>query len=347
MKLSALDYDLPEEKIAKFAPEVRGTTRLLVCSKNDERIDDDYYAKLDQYLMPGDVVVLNNTRVIPARLTFYTSSGRKIELLLTEKHGVIVSENTWNVMYRGKLQAGDILKNEQDHIAIIDEILGNGLACVSFSQHPLSIAKQTGKIPIPPYFNRDQVEADVERYQTQFALHDGSVAAPTASLNFTSDLILRLEKKGVIIQYITLHVGLGTFLPVRSDDTEEHTMHSEYFEVATSVLDTVKNAQSIGKKVLAVGTTVVRALEYIFANNLENSEQNIVTGEANIFITPGFKFQACDMILTNFHAPRSTPLLLVCAALSIQKYHQVYAHALSRDYQFLSYGDSMLITNVR
>lgn len=341
MKISELDYNLDHEKIAIYPPEIRGSTKLLVCTKTG--LQDDFYKNLDQYLSAGDLVILNNTKVIAARLICVKNSGKNVEILLTEKHEKGIETDVWTVIYRGKIKCGERLniENSDDFLTVL-EILGGGLAEVKFSQSVEKISQKYGKIPIPPYLNRDQESLDKTRYQTEFAEKKGSVAAPTASLNFTNELVKKLEEKGVEILYLTLHVGLGTFLPVRSDDVKKHVMHSEYFEVSDSVLQKIKNAKIYKKNILAVGTTVVRTLEYIFTNNLQNSS-GVLTGNVNIFITPGYNFQAVNMILTNFHAPKSTPLLLVASAVGVQKYHEIYAHALKNNYKFLSYGDSMLI----
>lgn len=352
MKISELDYVLPEEKIAIYPPKIRGATKLLVCDKNGVK-KDDLYKNLDNYLHSGDIVILNNTKVIAARLKCKKQSGKEVEILLTEKHEKEIETKIWDVIYRGRVKTGDILKIETaenqnknkgtggNNVKVL-EVLGGGIAKVEFEETVEKISQKYGEIPIPPYLNREEEELDKTRYQTEFADKKGSVAAPTASLNFTQKLLTKLTKKGVKIYYITLHVGLGTFMPVRSDETDEHVMHSEYFEVGAEVLNAIKNTKSEGGKVLGVGTTVVRTLEYIFSNDLQNSKIDL-TGNADIFITPGYEFKALNMVLTNFHAPRSTPLLLVSAALGVDNYKKVYGHALSHNYKFLSYGDSMLI----
>jgi len=219
---------------------------------------------------------------------------------------------------------------------IIKRILGNGIAEVE-SEIPLAeLAEKYGTVPLPPYLHRDATEEDKKRYQTVWAKNMGSAAAPTASLNMTDDLLERLQKKGVIVKYLTLHVGLGTFLPIRSDKVEEHKMHSEWFNIPDDTLSAIKDAKSSGKRVVALGTTVARTLEYY-------GKTGKTHGEDDIFIYPGFEFTVIDALLTNYHAPKSTVLMLAAAFAGWDHLKNAYNHAINEKYNFLSYGDSMLI----
>ena len=333
MLVSDYNYDLPEERIAKFPPEERGSTRLLVLHRNDGSLEDSYYRDLADFLQPGDVIILNDTRVMQSRLFCELPDGRKRELVVLEKHG----DEPQRVMYRGKLHDGDELTPEghQEKI-IISHILGNGIAEVE-SETPLAeLAEKYGTVPLPPYLHRDATDSDKKRYQTVWAKNMGSAAAPTASLNMTDELLDKLRAKGVNVKYLTLHVGLGTFLPIRSDKVEEHKMHSEWFNIPDDTLAAIQTAKDLNHRVIALGTTVARTLEY-YAKTKKTS------GEDDIFIYPGFNFQIVDALLTNFHAPKSTVLMLAAAFAGWNHLHQAYKHAVSEKYNFLSYGDSMFI----
>ena len=280
------------------------------------------------FLNPGDVLILNDTRVMQSRLFCTLPDGRKRELVVLEKHG----DEPQRVMYRGKLHDGDILSIDKHQITI-SKILGNGIAEVE-SEAPLAeLAEKYGTVPLPPYLHRDATEDDKKRYQTIWAKNMGSAAAPTASLNMTEDLLNRLQQKGIIIKYITLHVGLGTFLPMRTDNVEDHHMHSEWFHIPEDTLKVIKNHD---KRIVAVGTTVARTLEYY-------AKTGKTEGEDDIFIYPGFKFQLVDALLTNYHAPKSTVLMLASAFAGWDHLKNAYDHAIAEKYNFLSYGDSVLI----
>lgn len=340
MLVSDYNYDLPEERIAKFPPKERGTTRLLVLNRKTGELQDSHYRDLADFLNPGDVLVLNDTRVMRSRLFCELPDGRERELVVLEKHG----DEPQRVMYRGKLHNGDILKlktqnnrEEKNHnVEIIklkiEKILEGGIAEVE-SETPLDeLAEKYGTVPLPPYLHRDATEADKKRYQTVWAKNMGSAAAPTASLNMTDELLEKLKQKGIIIKYLTLHVGLGTFLPMRTDKVEDHHMHSEWFNIPEDTLEAIKTA----KRVVAVGTTVTRTLEYY-------AKTGKTTGEDDIFIYPGFEFKIVDALVTNFHAPKSTVLMLASAFAGWENLHHAYDYAVEHDYNFLSYGDSMLI----
>ena len=384
MLVSDYNYDLPEDRIAKFPPKERGSTRLLVLDRKTGKINDSYYKQLDDFLNPGDVLILNDTRVMQSRLFCKLPDGRKRELVVLEKHG----DEPQRVMYRGKLHDGDKLvldnsvferirshdENERaDPVTtgvgdapreniIIKRILGNGIAEVESGVPLAELAEQYGTVPLPPYLHREATEDDKKRYQTVWAKNMGSAAAPTASLNMTEELLERLRKKGVIIKYLTLHVGLGTFLPIRTDKIEDHKMHSEWFHIPEDTIDTIKSITRAGdrpgkgpqnvlqsknfeegeglagpaRRIIAVGTTVARTLEYY-------AKTGKTSGEDDIFIYPGFEFQLVDALLTNFHAPKSTVLMLASAFAGWDNLKHAYDHAIELKYNFLSYGDSMLI----
>lgn len=340
MRISDYDYDLPDERIAHFPPKVRGQTRLLVIDRESGQLSDQRYQELVDHLNPGDLVVLNNTKVIKARLLATNSKDQPRELLLIEEHGH-KSLHQRKAIYRGSLHDGERLQVGDTQI-MIDKVLDGGIAEISSQVNLLELAEQTGTVPLPPYMKRQATNNDVERYQTVFAKQAGSVAAPTASLNFTQELADKLVTKGVQIAYLTLHVGLGTFLPIRSDEVEAHTMHSEYFEIPKATVEAIQQVKQSGGKILAVGTTVTRTLEFAHQQILNQPAANI-SGEADIFIYPGYTFKIVDKLLTNFHAPRSTVLMLTAAFAGWQNLYKAYQHAINENYNFLSYGDSTLI----
>jgi S-adenosylmethionine:tRNA ribosyltransferase-isomerase len=341
MKISEFDYDLPGSLIAKHPPKIRGASRLLVLDKTSGALKDKLYKDIPDYLNAGDVLVLNDTKVIKARLIVTKQNGSERELIVLEKHG---KDDDWfehKVMYRGSMKVGDILHIGKVKIWV-EEIIGNGLAIVKGSQDLLEITKNFGNVPLPPYLHRDATAEDIKRYQTVWAEQIGSVAAPTASLNMTTNILDRLQDKGIRIVYLTLHVGLGTFMPIRSDDVEGHTMHQEYLEIPASTIKVIKEAKQDDKKVVALGTTVARSLEYSASQILDHPAK-LISGEADIFIYPGHKFKMIDSLITNFHASRSTVLMMAAAFAGWQNLKNAYSFAIDNNYRFLSYGDSMLI----
>lgn len=367
MLVSDYNYNLPDERIAKFPPHQRGTTKLLVLNRQTGIYQDSYYRNLDDFLRPGDVLILNDTRVMHSRLFCTLPDGRRRELVVLEKHG---SEKQ-KVMYRGKLHDGDILTvldsrpkpttsagdtqaSAEENSAItevtgqkvtITKILDGGIAEVESESDLSDLADRYGTVPLPPYLHRDATMSDTKRYQTVWAKQVGSAAAPTASLNMTEDLLIRLRQKGVIIKYLTLHVGLGTFLPIRTDQVEHHKMHSEWFMIPSDTIAEIKRVQEAQRvatssqttpRIVALGTTVARTLEYY-------AKTGKTSGEDDIFIYPGFEFQIVDALLTNFHAPKSTVLMLAAAFAGWEHLRAAYEHCVEAKYNFLSYGDSMLI----
>ena len=339
MLVSDFNYNLPEENIAIRPPKVRGTTRLLVLNRKNGQVTDSKYADLADFLEPGDLIVLNDTRVMRSRVFTELPDGRPRELVVLEKHDGEID----HVMYRGKLHEGDQLtvKNVADDSKTTDtitikEILGNGTATVTASRELTDIVADYGNVPLPPYLHRDADKNDIKRYQTIWAKELGSAAAPTASLNMTKELMQKLTDKGVQIQYLTLHVGLGTFLPIRSDNVEDHHMHSEWFHIPAETIKAIESTKAAGHRVIAVGTTVTRTLEFW-------AKTGKTEGEDNIFIYPGFEFKVIDALVTNFHAPKSTVLMLTAAFAGWENLKPAYEHAVSSGYKLLSYGDSMFI----
>ena len=339
-KVSDYDYELPEESIAIYPPVDRGTTRLEVLDRTTGAITHTSYAELDRFLNEGDLLVLNNSKVVCARLFAQKTTGAKVELVLLEKH----DERQDLVMYRGKLKAGDVLL-AHDNTLNVDSVEGGGVARISCQdgRNVHDFFEEYGDVPIPPYLKRAAEEVDRERYQTVFAEIPGSVAAPTASLNMTSELLGSLEDKGIALAYITLHIGLGTFLPIRGDDLEAHEMHREYYAIPSETVRKIEETKTAGKRVIAVGTTVARSLEHAAPSIERQRSPQEISGEADIFIYPGYSFRVIDGLVTNYHATRSTVLMLTAAFAGWDNLKRAYEEALRRGYRFLSYGDSMLI----
>jgi S-adenosylmethionine:tRNA ribosyltransferase-isomerase len=344
MRLEDYTYNLPEELIADKPPKNRGESRLIEINRTTGQIRDNLYKNIAEYFKKGDVLVLNDTKVIKARLFVKKESGADRELVVLERHSFDADWFTHKVMYRGKLKVGDKLKIEGSSAdLIVKEILGDGLATIESNQDLRDLCEKFGAVPLPPYMKRDATPLDIERYQTVFADEKGSVAAPTASLNMTEEILQTLKNKGVKICYLTLHVGLGTFMPIRVDDLEKHKMHQEYFQIPPETVEEIQKAKRDGKKVFALGTTVTRTLEYA-ADSILGGPTEQLTGEADIFIYPGYKFQTIDALITNFHAPKSTVLMLASAFAGWDNLKKAYSHAAIENYHFLSYGDSMIIT---
>ena len=340
VKISDYSYDLPEELIALQPPKVRGSSRLLVLHKDTGQVEHRQYGDFADYIQPGDVVVLNDTKVIKARLLATNSKGQPRELLLLEDH-----HNTdftrRRCLYRGSLKTGEILNVAGTHVEVV-KIEDGGIAEVVADTNLLDLAEHVGNVPLPPYMHRQATKEDLQRYQTVFAKQAGSVAAPTASLNITPLLLDTIVAKDATVTYLTLHVGLGTFLPIRADEIEQHNMHSEYFEIPAETVDAIQTAKAKGHKIWAVGTTVTRTLEYAQTDLLQSPKA--LTGEADIFIYPGYEFKIVDGLLTNFHAPKSTVLMLAAAFAGWDNLQKAYQAAIEQKYALLSYGDSMLVT---
>jgi S-adenosylmethionine:tRNA ribosyltransferase-isomerase len=338
---SQFDYVLPSELIAQYPHYTRGASRLLVLDKTNNLLVDDLYGNLFNYLQAGDVLVLNDTKVIKARLIAKKNNGVPRELLLLEKHGCQDNWHKHTVVYRGQIKKGEILTIGEFQIEVL-QINLDGTAIIQSQKDLLDLAKEHGSVPLPPYIKRQANKSDDQTYQTVWAKNTGSVAAPTASLNMTKLAIKKLQQKGIKIYYLTLHVGLGTFMPIRSTDLSQHKMHHEYFEIPQATVAAIQQAKTGGNRVVAVGTTVARTLEYCAADILKEPPKNLC-GEADIFVYPGYQFKIVDVLLTNFHAPRSTVLMMAGAFAGWDTLMKTYEHAKQNGYWFLSYGDSMLI----
>ncbi|MDF7676339.1 tRNA preQ1(34) S-adenosylmethionine ribosyltransferase-isomerase QueA [Neisseriaceae bacterium ESL0693] len=337
MHINDFDFDLPAELIAQHPPEVRGSSRLLV-SLPDAPIEDSHFSQLASYVRPGDVLVFNNTRVMNARLFGQKASGGQIEALVER----VVNEHTALAHIRASKspKAGTELMFEGGIRATMQARQGELFELYFHGEQTVwALLAQHGHLPLPPYITRAAAEDDDERYQTIYAKREGAVAAPTAGLHFTETILQQLKAQGVHLAEITLHVGAGTFQPVRVEDISQHHMHSEWYEVSEAVVNTIQAAKARGNHVWAIGTTSMRALESAArGGHLEAGQR-----DTDIFITPGFEFQVIDRLVTNFHLPKSTLLMLVSAFRGYDEVRKLYQHAISERYRFFSYGDAMLL----
>lgn len=339
MRIEEFDYFLPEELIAQY-PNERGKSRLLVLNRNTGNIEHRMFEDVIEYLNPDDVLVLNNTKVIPARLYGKKETGGKVEIFVLKK----LKDNIFEVLAGPgrKARVGDKIKFSDDFYCIIKDIKrDSGTRIVEFFGEDIeSMIEKIGEIPLPPYIKRKPEEIDKTRYQTIYASIKGAVAAPTAGLHFTDELLMKIREKGVKIVYITLHSGLGTFRPVKVKEIEKHKMETEYFKISDSTAKIINIAKEKGKKIICVGTTTIRTLETIANLNGFVMEYE---GETNLYIYPPYKFKVCDKIITNFHLPKSTLLILVSAFAGRENILKVYEEAIRQKYRFFSYGDAMLI----
>lgn len=351
MKVSDFDYELPAERIAQLPAEPRDAARLLVHRRGAEETRLDTVAGLGSYLRPGDLLVLNDTRVLPARLPARRASGGAVELFFVEPAG----EGSWRAMVRPakKLRPGEVV--EAGGGALRARLVARCPA-KDGSPSPLweveleeqgcarapveELLEAHGQVPLPPYIEREAAPADRERYQTVYATEPGAVAAPTAGLHLTPELLARLEAAGVETTRVTLHVGLGTFLPVAVEEAEDHEMHSERYQLSEESAGQVAACRARGGRVVAVGTTSVRVLE---ACSAEGGDPRPGSGRTDLFIRPGYEFRCVDGLLTNFHLPRSTLLMLVSALAGRERVLSLYRRAVEEGLRFYSYGDAMLL----
>ena len=337
MKLSDFDFDLPAELIAQEPATTRSGSRLLVV---DQNLHDQKFSDLMDLLQPGDVLVFNNSKVIPARLYGEKSTGGRVEIVVER----LLNTCEASVLMRvsKKPAAGAVIRVGQHSITVLGRDPKHADRFhLRFDAPVLNVLHAVGEIPLPPYIAHAPNAEDAIRYQTVYAQHPGSIAAPTAGLHFDEPMLQALETKGVHKAFVTLHVGSGTFAPVKTEHIEEHRMHSEWYEVPQITADLVAQARADGKRVIAVGTTSLRTLESAAAG------QGCVragSAETDIFIRPGYRFQVVDALLTNFHLPRSTLLMLVAALMGYDKMRQAYQHAVRERYRFFSYGDAMFCT---
>ncbi len=337
MKLQDYDFSLPEELIAKKPPHKRGSSRLLVLNKE---LEDAMVKDFVEYLNPGDLLVLNDTKVLKARLDTRKPTGGFVEVLIER----LLNDKCALAQTRSnrKILKGDFVKVEGSSIEIKILDKEGPLFKIQFSEEPKEVLDIYGKVPLPPYIKRMADKQDEARYQTVYANNDkeNSVAAPTAGLHFTKAQLKEIKEKGVEIVHITLDIGLGTFAPIRIEEVKNHVMHSERVSVDKEVADKINKVVNSDSRVIAVGTTVLRCLESVFTkfNKLMPYE-----GETDLFIYPGHKFGIVDSLLTNFHLPKSSLFLLVCAFGGTQDLKSAYRHAVEQNYKFFSYGDAMLI----
>jgi S-adenosylmethionine:tRNA ribosyltransferase-isomerase len=339
MKLSEFHFDLPDELIAHHPPANRTDSRLLCLDKTLGVITHRHFPDLMDLIQPGDLMVFNNTRVIPARLFGRKETGGQVEVLLER----VVGENSAVAQIRSSKspKPGSRLIFASESREVTAEVTGRNeeFFNLTFSIPVMELADECGHMPLPPYIRREDEPADRERYQTVYGDKKGAVAAPTAGLHFDDALMQAIRDKGVDTAMVTLHVGAGTFQPVRTDIIEEHKMHAEYLEVSNEVCEQVRQCKGRGGRVIAVGTTSVRCLE----TAAQSGEVNSFQGDTRIFIYPGYKFQVVDALVTNFHLPESTLIMLVSAMAGRENILSAYAEAVREKYRFFSYGDAMFI----
>jgi S-adenosylmethionine:tRNA ribosyltransferase-isomerase len=341
MKITDFDFELPEHLIAKYPAQSRTASRMLRLNGNTGDIVDGHFTDILELLEPGDLLIFNNTRVIPARLFGQKASGGKVEVMLER----VLSDNTALAHVRASKspKAGSVLEMEG---GLQIEVLGrqDALFHISFkgAENVFDLLEKHGHMPLPPYIDRPDEESDKERYQTVYNQKPGAVAAPTAGLHFDQAILDKLAEKGVHSAFVTLHVGAGTFQPVRVENIEDHHMHAEYAEVGEDVVAKILETKAAGKRVIAVGTTSVRSVE----SAAHQSESQLIApflSDTSIFIYPGFNFKVIDAMVTNFHLPQSTLMMLISAFAGRDEVMKAYATAIDKEYRFFSYGDAMFI----
>ena len=343
MKTREFFYELPAELIAQYPAAQRTASRLLHIDRQGATFEDRKFTDLPDLVNPGDVLVFNNTREIPARLFGHKPTGGKVEILIeriTSDHSALAlvrASKTPRVGSEIILETAETgqpvsfkVEDRRDKLFVL---------ATDANTRMTDVLEQMGHMPLPPYIERADEAQDLERYQTVYARQPGAVAAPTAGLHFDEDMLRTLDNRGVKTAYVTLHVGAGTFQPVRSEHIDDHTMHSEYLEVPEETVMMCKQAREQGGRIIAIGTTAVRSLE----TAASRGELKPYSGETDIFIYPGYEFKSIDALLTNFHLPESTLLMLVCAFAGYETTMRAYQHAVAQQYRFFSYGDAMFI----
>ena len=338
MKTSDFYYDLPHELIAQSPAEKRDMSRLLVYSRENKTIEDRIFRGITEYLAPGDVLVRNVTKVIPARLyATREDTGGAMEFLLLKR----VNDTDWECLVKPgrKARPGRTFTvNDELSVTVLESLEdGNRIVRLNYEGIFEEVLDRAGEMPLPPYITK-KLE-DRSRYQTVYARDDGSAAAPTAGLHFTPELLQKLREKGVLIADVLLHVGLGTFRPVSAENVEEHHMHSEYWQVTPEAAELINSARANGGRIVSVGTTGCRTLE---SASTDDGIVHAGSGWTDIFITPGYRFKAVDALITNFHLPESTLLMLISAFCSREEIMRVYEHAVKERYRFFSFGDACL-----
>ena len=344
------NYELPEELIPQVPATSRDSSRLLLVERSNGSFSDHHFFDLPRLLEPGDLLVVNNTKVVPARLFGHKESGGQIEILVLEhlNSDAPKSNTRWCLLKSSKRpNKGSHLLFENNVSATVEDLGDDGLAQITFYGIPSidSLLQEKGNMPLPPYIKRDKGDRrallDRQRYQTVFALKTGALAAPTAGLHFTEELIAELTQAGLPLVYVTLHVGHGTFRPVKTKDIREHTLGEELYFIDSDAAEVINMIKKEGRRVIAIGTTVVRALETVAGSNGEIAPGK---GKTDLLITPGFRFNVVDGMITNFHLPRSSLLFLVSAFAGLNLIKKAYSWAIEKRYRFYSYGDAMLIT---
>ncbi|GGF94617.1 S-adenosylmethionine:tRNA ribosyltransferase-isomerase [Paenibacillus albidus] len=341
MNVDLYDFDLPEELIAQTPLLDRSASRLLLVEKETGALSHGHFTDIIDHLLPGDTLVLNDTRVLPARLFgVKEDTGAKAEVLLLKNLG----EDRWEALVKPgkKLKAGAVIVFGDELRAVIEEEADMGGRTLRFIYNGIfhEILDRLGTMPLPPYIK--ETLDDRERYQTVYARHEGSAAAPTAGLHFTEELLQRIEAKGVTVAYITLHVGLGTFRPMSVDKVEEHVMHAEYYVLSQETADVLNAAKQKGGRIIAVGTTSCRTLETV-GRQCQGGPLTAGSGWTDIFIYPGYTFQVVNALITNFHLPKSTLVMLVSALAGREHILNAYEEAIRQKYRFFSFGDAMFI----
>ncbi len=340
MNLSDFDYNLPEHLIAQTPLEHRDSSRLLVMGRHSGNIEHRHFYDIADYLRAGDVLILNDSKVIPARIYGKRQcSGGVVETLLLKA----VAENEWEALVKPgrKANVGQVIEYGQSLVGTVESVTADGNRIIKFNYNGKNIYEildEIGNMPIPPYIKEKL--SDKNRYQTVYAKHLGSAAAPTAGLHFTKELLNRLKEKGVIIKYVTLHVGLGTFRPVKTEDITKHIMHSEHYFIPEDTEEEIIAAKKQGRRVICVGTTSVRTVESAFDKNINLISRS---DDTDIFIYPGYEFKVVDALITNFHLPQSTLMMLVSAFSSREMIMKAYREAIASEYRFFSFGDAMFI----
>jgi S-adenosylmethionine:tRNA ribosyltransferase-isomerase len=338
MKLSEFDFPFDSSLIAAHPSLPRDHARLLVLQRLDRSLSHRRVEELPNLLQPGDLLVVNNTKVLAARVAGRKSStGAEVEILFVKDLGDAI----WEVLIKGTFRPGQIIEMGAEASAVVIE--RGAIRTTVRVESPIPFSewlRQYGRMPLPPYLKRAPTDQDREWYQTLFALHEGAIAAPTAGLHFTPELLARLRQSGIGLTAVTLHVGVGTFKPVTVDQIEDHQMGAEWVEVGAEAVCSIEQARAAGGRIVSVGTTVVRALETAAR---ADGQIRPYCGETDIFMTPGFSFKVVDALLTNFHLPRTTLLMLVSALAGTELLRQAYADAVRERYRFYSYGDAMLI----
>jgi S-adenosylmethionine:tRNA ribosyltransferase-isomerase len=335
MQLSDFDFDLPKSLIAQHPSKNRTDSRLLIAQSN---LIDAQFHQIGDFIQSGDLLVMNNTKVIPARLFGHKDSGGKVEIMIER----LLNDKQVLAMIRASRapQIGSkITLENSEKASVLNK--QDGFYTLEFATDSLlALLDNIGHIPLPPYIERTDDEQDLSRYQTVYAKHDGAVAAPTAGLHFDDALLNSLKDQGIDSAFVTLHVGAGTFQPVKTDNIKDHTMHSEYYEISQDSVDKINQTKANGGRIIAIGTTAVRSLESAAKSGILKATRE----ETDIFIYPGYEFKVVDMMVTNFHLPKSSLLMLVSAFIGRERMMEIYQHAIAQKYRFFSYGDAMLLT---